>query len=284
MNKVIRIIPRLLIYIIVLFIAFITLFPLFSTIVASFRSNMEILVMPEKILPEVWTLDNYKQAFDSDRFNLGRMLFNSTWTTAVEVIIVVFISAVCGYVFARGEFPGKKAIFAIFTSLMFISLGSITIYPKLTLLANVGLNSSLWGLIALKCFGIPVANMYIVRGFVNALPRELDEAATIDGCTFTGIFFRIIFPLLVPALMTIGILAFNASWNEYIMPAIFTMTKPEQQTLMVGIMALKNSGESATSWGVLFAAATLSMLPVLAVFVAANKYITAGVTAGAVKG
>ena len=84
--------------------------------------------------------------------------------------------------------------------------------------------------------------------------------------------------------MTIGIMAFNASWNEYIMPAIFTMTKPEQQTLMVGIMALKNSGESAVSWNILFAAATLSMLPVLVVFVAANKYITAGVTAGAVKG
>ena len=284
MNKLIGKIPRLLIYILVLFVALITLFPLFSTIMASFKSNMEILTMPETIMPQQWTFDNYVQAFNSDKFNLGRMLFNSIWTSVVEVLIVVFISAVCGYVFARGEFPGKKTIFMIFTSLMFISLGSITIYPKLTLLSNVGLNKSLWGLIALKCFGIPVANMYIVRGFVNALPRELDEAATIDGCTFTGIFFRIIFPLLVPALMTIGIMAFNGSWNEYIMPAIFTMTKPEQQTLMVGIMALKNSGESAVSWNILFAAATLSMLPILVVFVAANKYITAGVTAGAVKG
>ena len=79
-------------------------------------------------------------------------------------------------------------------------------------------------------------------------------------------------------------MAFNGAWNEYIMPAIFTMTRPDQQTLMVGIMALKNSGESAVSWNILFAAASLSMLPILIVFVIANKYITAGVTAGAVKG
>lgn len=284
MTKFMRLIPRILIYAVVLFVALITLFPLFSTIMASFKSNMEILTMPETILPQSWTFDNYVQAFNSSKFNLGRMLFNSIWTSAVEVAIVVFISAVSGYVFARGEFPGKKAIFLIFTSLMFISLGSITIYPKLTLLSTVGLNRSLWGLIALKCFGIPVANMYIVRSFINALPKELDEAATIDGCTFTGIFFRIIFPLLVPALVTIGIMAFNGAWNEYIMPAIFTMTQPQQQTLMVGIMALKNSGESAVSWNILFAAATLSMLPILFIFVVANKYITAGVTAGAVKG
>ena len=284
MTKLIRKIPRILMYIIVLFVALITIFPLFSTIMASFKSNMEILTMPETILPQTWTLDNYVQAFSSDKFNLARMMFNSIWTSAAEVAIVVFISALCGYVFARGEFPGKKAIFMVFTSLMFISLGSITIYPKLTLLSTVGLNRSLWGLIVLKCFGIPVANMYIVRGFINALPKEIDEAATIDGCTFTGIFFRIILPLLVPALMTIGIMAFNGAWNEYIMPAIFTMTKPEQQTLMVGIMALKNSGESAVSWNILFAAASLSILPILIVFIAANKYITAGVTAGAVKG
>ena len=279
-----RKIPRVLIYISVLFVALITLFPLCTTILASFKSNMEILTMPEKLLPQRWTFDNYTQAFASDKFNLGQMLFNSVWTSVVEVAIVVVISAVCGYVFARGEFPGKKAIFMIFTALMFISLGTITIYPKLSLLAFVGLNKSLWGLIVMKCFGIPVANMYIVRGFINALPKELDEAATIDGCTFTGIFFRIIFPLLVTALVTIGIMAFNGAWNEYIMPAIFTMTRPEQQTLMVGIMALKNSGESAVSWNILFAAASLSMLPILVVFIIGNKYITAGITAGAVKG
>lgn len=212
------------------------------------------------------------------------MLFNSTWFSLASVMIILFTSSVCGYVFARGEFRGKKLIFTVFSSLMFISMGSITIYPQLRVLSVVGLNKSLYGLLVMQCFGIPVVNMYLVRGFVNALPKELDEAATIDGCTFTGILFRVIFPLLLPVLATIGVLTFNSSWNNYIMPSIFTMTKPEQQTLIVGIMALKNSGESATSWNILFAATTMAIIPVLVIFIFGNKFITQGIAAGAVKG
>lgn len=284
MLKLLKMLPRALIYVFVIFVVIITIFPLFSTIVASFKDNMEILTMPEKILPQKWTLDNYVQAFASNKFNLGRMLFNSLWYSFSMLIITIFTSAVCGYVFARGEFKGKKTIFAVFTSLMFISLGSITLYPKLSILATIGLNKSLMGLVVMQCFGIPITNMYIVRGFVRSLPKEMDEAAIIDGCSFTGTFFRVILPLLVPSLMTIGILSFNGSWNEYVMTSIFTMTKPEQQTLMVGIMALKNSGDSAVSWNILFAASSLAMLPVLIIFVFGNKYITSGITAGAIKG
>lgn len=284
MRKAIQFIPRFFVYAVVWFIVIVTAFPLIATILASFKTNMEIMTMPWKILPQSFTLDNYAKALESDNFNAGLMLFNSIWYSFSSVLITVFISAVTGYVFARADFPGKKAIFAVFTSLMFISLGSITVYPQLQILGAVGLSKSLFGLVVLKCFGIPVANMYIVRGFINALPKELDEAATIDGCTFTGILFRIIMPLLVPSLVTIGIMSFNGSWNEYIMPAIFTMTKPQQQTLMVGIMALKNSGESAVSWNILFAASSLAMLPVILIFVFGNKFIAAGITAGAIKG
>ena len=284
MNKKVILISKIIIYIILLFVAVITIFPVFSVISASFKTNMEILTMPEKILPQHWSLDNYKTAMNSENFHLGRMLFNSIWFSVSTVIITLFTSSVCGYVFARGEFRGKKVIFVVFSALMFISLGSITVYPTLQLLSKVGLSSSLVGLLVLQCFGIPVINMYLVRGFINALPRELDEAATIDGCTFTGILFRIIFPLLKPVLATVSILSFNSSWNNYVMPSIFTMTKPEQQTLIVGIMALKNSGESAVSWNILFAATTLAVAPVLIIFLFANKYITDGMVAGAVKG
>ena len=275
---------RCLIYLVLLAVSIITIFPVFSTIMASFKSNMEILTMPERILPTVWSLENYVQAFQSESFRVGRMLFNSAWYSLANVCIILFISSVCGYVFARGEFRGKKLIFVVFSALMFVSMGTITIYPTLEVLSVVGLNKSLFGLLVMQCFGIPVVNMYLVRGFVNALPKEMDEAATIDGCTFTGILFRIIFPLLKPVLATIAVLAFNSSWNSYIMPSIFTMTSPEQQTLIVGIMALKNSGESAVSWNILFAATTMAMIPVLLIFVFANKFIAQGIAAGAVKG
>ena len=284
MNKFGKILSRVLIYAVLIAVAVVTIFPVLSIILASFRTNMEIMTVPEKILPAHWSLENYRFAFNSENFHTGRMLFNSTWFSVISVGIVLFTSSVCGYVFARGEFRGKKVIFAVFSSLMFISLGSITIYPTLKILATIHLNKSLFGLIVMQCFGIPVMNMYMVRGFVNALPKELDEAATIDGCSFTGILFRIIFPLLQPVLATLAVLAFNGSWNSYIMPSIFTMTNPKQQTLIVGIMALKNSSESATAWNLLFAATTLAMLPVLIIFLIGNKFITEGIAAGAVKG
>ncbi len=274
----------MLIYLTLGLVAFIVLFPLASVFTASFKSNIEILTMPEKILPVKWTFDNYIEALNSDSFNMTRMLFNSIWFSVLSMSITMINSSICGYVFARGNFRGKKAIFAVFSSLMFISLGSITIYPTLEILSKVGLSSSLIGLVVMSCFGIPVSNMYLVRGFINSLPKELDEAATVDGCSFTGILFKIIFPLLKPILATIGVLSFNHSWNSYIMPSIFTMTKPEQQTLIVGIMALKNSGESAVSWNLLFAATVMAIIPVLVIFIVANKQITAGIAAGAVKG
>ncbi len=262
----------------------VVVFPILSLILASFKSNSEIMTTPEKLFSTHPTFDNYIEAWNSENFRVSSMLFNSVWYASVSVVITLFTSALCGYVFARGEFRGKKALFAIFSSLMFISLGGITIYPTFSILSHFGLSTSLWGLVVMQCFGIPIVNMYIVRGFINALPHELDEAAKIDGCSFTGIFFRIIFPNLKPVLITLGMLAFNGSWNNYLMPTLFTMARPDQQTLIVGIMALKNSGEAASSWNLMFAATVIALLPVLVVYIFGNKYITDGMAAGAVKG
>lgn len=269
----------------VLLIAFIfVVFPLLYVIASSFKTNVEIMANPERIFPKEWTFDNYITAWNSDSMDVGHMFFNSMWYTVASVIITLITSSVTGYVFARGEFRMKKTIFAVFSSLMFISLGSITIYPQFEVLSLVHLNRSLVGLLVLTCFGIPIVNMYLVRGFVDSLPKELDESAKIDGCTFTGIFFRIILPLLKPIMATIAVLTFNGTWNSYIMPAMFTMSKPEQQTLIVGIMALKNSGQGASQWNLMLAGTVIAMLPVLVVYACANKYFVAGLADGAVKG
>lgn len=282
--KVKNIITNILKYSILLLILVFTVFPLIYAFAGAFKTNMELMARPDRIFPLEPTFENFKIAWTSEKFNVPRMLFNSLWYTSVSVIITIIISSVSGYVFARSEFPGKKFIFAIFSSLMFISLGSITIYPLFDILTGIGLNKSLWGLVVVQCFGIPVVNMYLVKGFVQALPKELDEAATIDGCTFTGIFFRIILPLLKPIIATIAILAFNRTWNSYLMPSLFTMTSPEQQTLIVGVMALKNSGEGATSWNLMFAGTAIALVPVIILFIFGNKYITKGIVTGAVKG
>lgn len=284
MEKLKKASSQIVLYMILGIIFLFVVFPLLYIFASSFKTNAELMAHPERLLPQEFTLDNYVRAWKSDSFQAGIMLFNSIWYSAISVIITLFLSAVTGYVFARGQFRGKKLVFGVFTSLMFISLGSITVYPQFEVLSLIGVNRSLWGLILIQCFGVPVVNMYLVRGFVNGLPKELDEAATIDGCTFTGILFRIILPLLKPVMATLAILSFQSSWNSYLMPAIFTMTMPRQQTLIVGIMALKNSESAAVSWDLMLAATMMAIIPVLILFFFCNRMITRDVAAGALKG
>jgi len=271
-------------YLILTVILICTVFPLIYTIACSFKTNSEILLHPDMVFPIKPTLNNYITAWNSKDFHVGILLWNSIYYTLLNVIIVIVSSSFAGYVFARGHFPLKKTIFACFTALMFIKSGGIGIYALFQILDIIHLNRSLWALIILSMFSVPIVNTYLVRGYINTLPKEIDEAAKIDGCSFIGIFFKIIAPLITPILATIGILAFQASWNDYIMPTIFTLTQPKQRTLIVGLMALKNSSGAATSWNLMLAGATIALIPVLGAYAVANRYFVSGLAAGAVKG
>lgn len=271
-------------YAILIIVLAVCIFPIVYTVFASFKTNAEILAQPERIFPAVWSLENYKIAFTSADFNVGRMLFNSTYYTLICMCFAVLASSMCAYVFERGEFVGKKVIFAIFSALMFVSLGSITVYPLFDILNLIHLNRSLWGLIVIKMLGIPIVNIYLVKSYIKTISKEIDQAATVDGCSFIGIFFRIIAPLLKPIVATVAILSFQSSWNEYLMPTIFTIANPSQRTLMVGVVALKNSGNSASSWNLMLAGSTVALIPVLVAYMFFNRYFVSGLTAGAVKG
>ena len=167
---------------------------------------------------------------------------------------------------------------------MFINMGSITVYPLFDILNVIHLNRSLFGLILIKLLGIPIVNIVLVKSYITTLPKELYEAAKIDGCSFTQTFFKIVLPLLKPILATVGVLSFNASWNEFLMPTIFTISNPSQQTLMVGINALKSSGESSSNWSIMLAASVIAVIPVLIAYCVGNKHFVKGLSAGAVKG
>ena len=279
------ILPLVLKYMFLIIVLVMTLIPIVYTICASFKSKSEIMVHPERILPLQPTLENYKIAWTSDVINIPLMFWNSTYYTIISVVITVGISSLSGYVFARGDnFPGSKVIFACFSALMFVNFGSITIYAIFKVLNIFKLSTSLWGLIVMKFFGIGIVNIYLVRSYIRTLPKELDEAAEIDGCTFIGTFFKVILPLLKPIIATLSILAFQGSWNDYLMPTLFTISRPEQRTLIVGITALKNSGNAASNWNLMLAGAVVTMVPILVIYAFANKYFVEGLAAGAVKG
>lgn len=275
---------NMLIYIALSIMLIVTLYPIMYTILASFKSNVEILTNPASMFPKNPTLDNYKIALTSESFNVPILLKNSLIYTLACVFANVVISAMAGYTFARGHFRFKKLIFASFSALLFIKLGGISVYPTFEVLSLINLDRSLLALIIVHCFSIPVVNIYLVKGNVETIPKEIDEAAQIDGCSFVSILFKIILPLLKPILATIAIISFQGSWNEYLMPNIFTLTSPNQRTLIVGLMALKSTGESASSWNLMLAGATIAMLPVLVAFAIGNKYFVKGIAAGAVKG
>ena len=271
-------------YLILGLVAVITLIPLTYTVLASFKSNMEIMTNPGGFFPKEFSFDNYITAWNSDVLSIGRMTANSLIYTIFCMFFNVLNATTAAYVFARGEFRGKKVIFAIFSSLMFIQLGSITVYPLFEILKKIHLNQSLYGLMVVKCFAIPIVNIYLVRSYIKTISPEIDEAAIIDGCSFISVFFRIILPIIKPIVATVALLSFQASWNEYLMPTIFTMTKHDQQTLIVGIMALKNSDGAATNWNLMLAGSAIALVPVLVAYIVANKYFIAGITAGSVKG
>lgn len=272
---------KLIKYIFLVVLALTTLFPVIYTILGSFRSTAEILTGGINIFPKELNFENYINAWEGADFS--KLTLNSVIYSAAMVVITVLTSTAGGFVFEKGNFPGKKILFAIFTGTMFLALGSASLYPTLKIAGLLHLNNSIWGVVIVHAFGINITNVLLVRGFVRTLPNAMYEAAVIDGCDFFQLFTKITLPLLKPMVATLAILSFKSAWNEYLLPMIFTMGNPEQAPLAVGLANLKNSGNGATEWGMIFAATCICMIPILIVYLIFNRYFIEGVTAGSVK-
>lgn len=277
-KKAVRLLP---LYLVLAFFALITIFPIFYVVISSFKSTEDILASTD-FFPKVYLVDNYVRAWKLSNFRT--YMWNSLYMCAVIVAGTIITSIMSGYVFSRGNFPGKKALLSIITSSMFLSAGSLFLYPQLQIAKVFHLNTSLWGVIVIYIFGINVTNLYISKGYIDSIPKEIDEAAKVDGCSFFRIFLNIIFPLTKPLIATVGLLAFMNAWNDYLLPMVFTLGNPDSQPLVVGIIAMKSSGQTLTSWDLMMAGTTMAIVPMLVVFICLNKYFVAGLISGAVKG
>ncbi len=262
-------------------LAIVTIYPVLITIMGSFKTTREILLGGINPFPQSFNFENYTTAWEMANFKT--YTFNSAYYSFFVVIFVILSSTMAGYVYSRGQFVGKKLVFAILTGTMFVALGTSSLYPTLKIAQIFGLNSSLWGVIIIHAFGINMGNILLVKGFVNTIPNAVFEAATIDGCGFARSFYYIVFPLLKPMIATLTILSFKSAWNEYLLPMVFTLSNPSQAPLAVGLATLKNSSGAATNWGIIFAGATMSLLPILVVYCVFNRFFVEGMNAGAVK-
>ncbi len=273
---------KIIIYLILSIVFIVAIFPVFYTFMASFKGNQEILTSGNRIIPEKFVIDNYIQAWKLANFK--KFTFNSVFMSFFIVTGVIISCTVSGYVFDRGHFKGKEIVFMLIISSMFVSLGSLTLYPVLMIAKGFHINRSLWGVIIIRVLGLDVTNLFIARGFINSISKEIDEAAKIDGCSFFRIYRSIIFPLCKPLIATVGILQFRSAWNDYLMPLVFTLSNPDRMPLVVGVVNLKSTGEAASAWNLMLAGTAISMIPMILVYILFNRYFIEGLTSGSVKG
>lgn len=277
-----RTLSKLLIYTVLTLVFIVAIFPVLYTLLGSFKGNMELLTEGNKLFPRKFVLENYKQAWEIANFS--QYTLNSLFMSGSIVLGTIISCTIAGYVFERGHFRGKNLLFTLVVSSMFVSLGSLTLYPVFMIAKFFGINKSLWGVIIIRVFGLNVTNLFIARAYVRTISYEIDESAMLDGCSFFQIYHTMILPLLKPLIATIAILEFRHSWNDYLMPLVFTLSNPKRMPLIVGIMELKSSGEAATSWNLMLAGSSIALIPMITVYLIFNRNFIEGLTAGSVKG
>jgi raffinose/stachyose/melibiose transport system permease protein len=264
------------VYLAALLLIGVMLGPVIYIILGGFRTNSQITVDPAG-LPHPWEISNYIDVLKGGTF--WRQVGNSTIVALATTAGVVALGVMASYVLARYKFRGRGAMYALFAAgLMFPATVAIT--PLYILVKNLGLVNTLPGVILPQiAFGLPTTVIILVP-FLQAIPKDIEEATAIDGCSRLGFFWRMVLPLSVPGLITVGILAFIGSWNSYLLP-LFVLNDQDSFTLPLGVQAFSSQYSQNTAQVLAFT--SLSMIPALVFFSLFERRIVGGLT-GAVKG
>ena len=266
------------VYIILILWTVISLFPVYWMLTFSLKTNAEIFGENVVGLPREWVWENYRRALNTG--NMPRYFLNSLIVAVATIVITLAASVMATYAMTRLHWKGRKRMNSFFMLGLTIPIHA-SIVPLYTTLAKLKLLDTLWALIIpYSAFSLAMG-ILVCTGFMGDIPYDLDEAAFLDGCGVWGTFGRIIAPLMMPAVATVGIYTFLQCWNELMFANVF-ISKDSLKTLPVGVQAL--SGQYTTDWGPIGAALCIATLPTLIVYIALSKKIQAGFIAGAVKG
>ncbi len=258
-------------------ICIVWVYPFLWLLSASLKDPSEVFTAGLNLIPQHWRWSNYARAWNDAHFS--RYMLNSVVVTAGTVFIVVVRCALAGYALARHRFVGKRAIIALLIATLFVPTG-YTIIPVTELANRLGLLNSLWGMILALSGGGQVAAVLLYAGYFSQIPHEIEEAAVVDGAGFLTVFARVMLPLAGPVTATVTLLTLLATWNNFFIPLVFTFSRPDLRTLSVGMLAFR--GEHTTDWSGLAAAGTLSLIPIVLLFIFLQRYFIEGI-AGAVK-
>jgi raffinose/stachyose/melibiose transport system permease protein len=258
------------------FYALVVIVPVLNMVLMSFKSYAEILRFPLG-LPSRWHWENYLSAWTKG--NLGQLLANTLLVGLASTALVLVCGSMAAYVIARFAFRGNQPIYLTFMAGMALPVQMLAI-PMFVVMRQLSLIDNLLSLILAYSAAGLAFSVFLLVNFVRSIPRELDEAAYIDGAGPGAIFVQIILPLLRPALTTVGVFQFVAAWNGFFFPLVF-IQDPEHMTVTVGVLSFV--GQYGTEWDLLLPALVIVMIPTILVFVFASKQFTRNIAAGAVK-
>ncbi len=268
---------RAIVLVILIPLALAWIYPFVWMVSASLKANGEVFGTLNPLTRKLH-LDNYVRAWTEAR--IGQYFVNTVIVTGGSIIISVTATALIGYVLGRYWFHGKRIVIGLFAAAIFLPEG-YTIIPIFDLISRLHLDGTLWGLTLAEAGGAHVVAVLLFAGYFRQLPAELEEAAMLDGASFPRVFARIYLPLAKPVIATAIILQFMHAWNDFLLPLVLTLARPELRTLAVGVYSFQ--GLYFNDWSGMAAAATIALIPIIAMFLVLQRYFVESV-AGAMKG
>jgi len=268
-RQVSRALNRTVIHLILLGGAMTMVMPLVWMLSTSLKTNLEVFQIPATFVPADPQWHNYVKIFDVVPY--GRWFLNSVFIAVIQTILYLFVASLAGFTFARMRFPGRELIFTLYLATLMVP-GEVILIPKFLLMKELHLIDTFAAVILPGIFN--AYGVFLLRQFFMTLPDSLEEAAVIDGASYFRIYWNIILPLAGPALATLGLFSFMGAWNDFLWPLI-VINSEEMKPLSVGLASFHGLYE--TNWPLLMAASTLALVPIILVFIAAQKYFVRGI-------
>ena len=253
------------------------LFPFFWMLRSSLMSNIEIYKYPPFLLPQSWRFENYPVTLKT--FPFLRYILNTLTITVPSIIGTLLTSSIAAYAFARLDFPLKRMLFTLVIGSMLMP-SAVTIIPIFVAWSSIGLSNSYVPLIVPAFLGGGAFNIFLVRQFLMTIPRDLDEAATIDGAGHARILFRVLVPLIKPVLISVGLFAFITYWNDVMGPLIY-VSRTEMSTISQGLANFRSG--FGVDWKAIMAACTVAISPCVALYFIGQKYFIEGIVLSGLK-
>lgn len=265
---------KILLYTILIIYAFVTFYPFMWAVAASFKPLAEITSGNLSLWSDNFTLEQYRYLFDPVSGSLfPQWLMNSIIISVIGTTVNIFLNTMAGYALARLQFPGRQRIYYGILAMMMVPT-QVLLIPNYLIIQNLGMMDSFAALIL--PMAINISNIFMMRQFFLNFPKDVEEAARIDGLSWVGTFFRIVMPLAKPSIATQGVFVFMGFWNNFLSPMLYLKTQ-SKFTLTVGLQMLQSADQGGQMWNRVMAASILTILPIIVLYIIFNRYFLQGV-------